>query len=295
MAALSCLHVTWERREESGEWREWDVQQRLCTSAEINFYSASLLEVADESGTARSSNYLRPNKNCNLSSWISGCEPGWACSAGNGTKVDFENDKEMPSRTLDCQSCCEGFFCPHGLTCMIPCPMGAYCPLSKLNTTTGICDPYRYQLPPGETNHTCGGADMWADFMSATEIFCSAGFYCPSTVEKAADGIIYSVAFGASFAHVRKIMLTPFTHLQLIYIFFRHYCRAGSTEQTSLKRKEETEKWLRGRWKRDIVSSLSGSSLPLEEGKGEGKIKIIHLSFSLPFLFLSRREGEKFN
>ncbi|XP_059300431.1 ABC transporter G family member 28-like [Lycium ferocissimum] len=178
------------------------VQQRLCTVAEIKFYSTSLLEVADESGAARSSNYLRPNKNCNLSSWISGCEPGWACSAGNDTKIDFENDKEIPSRTLDCQSCCEGFFCPHGLTCMIPCPMGAYCPLSKLNTTTGICDPYRYQLPPGDANHTCGGADMWADFMSATELFCSAGFYCPTAVQKIPCNKGY-------------------------------YCRAGSTEQTS--------------------------------------------------------------
>ncbi|MCE2055284.1 hypothetical protein HAX54_042330 [Datura stramonium] len=188
-----------------------DVQQRLCTASEIKFYSTSLLEVTDESSTARSSNYLKPNKNCNLSSWISGCEPGWACSAGKDTKIDFENDKEMPSRTLDCQSCCEGFFCPHGLTCMIPCPMGAYCPLSKLNTTTGICDPYRYQLPPGETDHTCGGADVWADFMSATELFCSAGFYCPTTVQK-------------------------------IPCSKGHYCRAGSTEQTSLKRREETEK-----------------------------------------------------
>ncbi|MCD7470060.1 hypothetical protein HAX54_009623 [Datura stramonium] len=157
---------------------------------ELKFYSTSLLEVTDESSTARSSNYLKPNKNCNLSSWISGCEPGWACSAGKDTKIDFENDKEMPSRTLDCQSCCEGFFCPHGLTCMIPCPMGAYCPLSKtqrplvyvinlkiirlpLSTSS-----WRDRSPP------CGGADVWADFMSATELFCSAGFYCPTTVQK---------------------------------------------------------------------------------------------------------------
>ncbi|KAM3232006.1 ABC transporter G family member 28-like [Capsicum annuum] len=179
-----------------------DVQQRLCTSSEIKFYSTSLLEVVDDSGAARSSNYLKPNKNCNLSSWIPGCEPGWACSAGKDTKIDFENDKEIPSRTLDCQSCCEGFFCPHGLTCMIPCPMGAYCPVAKLNTTTGICDPYRYQLPPGSTNHSCGGADVWADFMSATELFCSAGFYCPTTVQK-----------------------NPCSK--------GHYCRAGSTAQTS--------------------------------------------------------------
>ncbi|KAG5602856.1 hypothetical protein H5410_034226 [Solanum commersonii] len=182
-----------------------DVQQRLCTASEIKFYSVSLLEATDESGVAKSSHYLRPNRNCNLTSWNSGCEPGWACSAGKDTKVDFENEKEIPSRVLDCQSCCEGFYCPYGLTCMIPCPMGAYCPHAKLNTTTGVCDPYRYQLPNGMDNHTCGGADVWADFVSATELFCSAGFYCPSTVQK-----------------------NPCTK--------GHYCRAGSTEQTSCYR-----------------------------------------------------------
>ena len=25
-------------------------------------------------------------------------------------------------------ACCEGFYCPAELTCMIPCPIGAYCP-----------------------------------------------------------------------------------------------------------------------------------------------------------------------
>lgn len=46
-----------------------------------------------------------------------------------------------------------------------------------------ICS-YRYQLPFDKPNHTCGGAETWADFMSATELFCSAGFYCPTTVQK---------------------------------------------------------------------------------------------------------------
>lgn len=41
------------------------------------------------------------------------------------------------------------------------------------------------------------------------------------------------VAFVHLFAHNHNLMLIPFTHLQLIYVFFRHYCRAGSTEQTS--------------------------------------------------------------
>ncbi|PIA26833.1 hypothetical protein AQUCO_08700012v1 [Aquilegia coerulea] len=90
----------------------------------------------------------------------------------------------MPARTRDCQPCCEGFFCPYGLTCMIPCPLGAYCPLAKLNKTTGVCDPYHYQLPPGKPNHTCGGADLWADVLSGSQLFCSAGSYCPTTTKK---------------------------------------------------------------------------------------------------------------
>lgn len=43
---------------------------------------------------------------------------------------------------------------------------------------------YHYQLPPNKPNHTCGGADTWADILSTSEVFCSAGSYCPSTVKK---------------------------------------------------------------------------------------------------------------
>nr|AIU41653.1 ABC transporter family protein [Hevea brasiliensis] len=64
------------------------------------------------------------------------------------------------------------------------CPLGSYCPLAKLNNTTGVCEPYHYQLPPGQPNHTCGGANIWADVGSSSEIFCSAGSYCPTTVQK---------------------------------------------------------------------------------------------------------------
>lgn len=87
--------------------------RRLCTAAEAKFYFNSLF------GGAKSANYLRPNKNCNLSSWLSGCEPGWACSVGPNEQVDLRNSKDIPERTLDCEACCEGFFCPHGITCMI--------------------------------------------------------------------------------------------------------------------------------------------------------------------------------
>lgn len=92
--------------------------QRICTAAEIRFYSMSLIEESD-AGTARATNYVQPNKNCNLSSWNDGCEPGWACSVGRNKQVDLKNKKDIPTRNQECQPCCEGFFCPHGLTCMI--------------------------------------------------------------------------------------------------------------------------------------------------------------------------------
>ncbi|KAL7170187.1 hypothetical protein ACSBR2_035111 [Camellia fascicularis] len=85
---------------------------------------------------------------------------------------------------------------------MILCPLGSYCPRAKLNQTTGICDPYNYQLPPGKKNHTCGRADTWADVASSSEIFCSAGSYCPTTTNKV------SCSSG-------------------------HYCRMGSTGEKS--------------------------------------------------------------
>lgn len=90
-----------------------DISRRLCTVAETKFYFNSLF-----SG-AMAVNYLKPNKNCNLTSWVSGCEPGWACSVGPKEQIDLRNSKEIPARTRDCQACCEGFFCPHGITCMI--------------------------------------------------------------------------------------------------------------------------------------------------------------------------------
>nr|POE85309.1 abc transporter g family member 24 [Quercus suber] len=155
-----------------------DITHRLCSAAELKFYFNSFFE---RSG---STNYLKPNKNCNLTSWVEGCEPGWACSVGSNQKVNLNDSKVIPTRTLNCQACCEGFFCPHGLTCMIPCPLGSYCPLATLNKTTGVCEPYLYQLPPGNPNHTCGGANIWADVGSSSELFCSAGSYCPSTTSR---------------------------------------------------------------------------------------------------------------
>ncbi|KAL9264021.1 ABC transporter G family member 24-like protein, partial [Drosera capensis] len=112
------------------------VPQRVCTAAEVKFYFSSFYEKG-----RKNTDYLKPNKNCNLTSFPAGCEPGWACSVGKDQKVDLKNSVDLPTRTEDCNACCEGFFCPKGITCMIPCPLGAYCPVAKLNRTTGACDP----------------------------------------------------------------------------------------------------------------------------------------------------------
>ncbi|KAK8520667.1 hypothetical protein V6N13_030892 [Hibiscus sabdariffa] len=157
-----------------------DMMKRVCTVAEIKFYFSSF---SQSGGETKKSAFLKPNKNCNLTSWVPGCEPGWACSAGRN-KVNLKDASHIPYRVQKCSPCCEGFFCPRGITCMIPCPLGAYCPLAKLNTSTGVCDPYNYQLPPGNPDHKCGGAETWADIMSSGEVFCSGGSYCPSTIQK---------------------------------------------------------------------------------------------------------------
>ncbi|KAK4772009.1 hypothetical protein SAY86_013784 [Trapa natans] len=154
-----------------------DIGQKLCTVAEVKFYFNYLMEVS------LSSNYLKPNRNCNLTTWVPGCEPGWACGLGANEAVDIREANIIPERTQSCGTCCQGFFCPRGLTCMIPCPLGSYCPLATLNTATGLCEPYTYQLPPGQTNHTCGGANMWADVGRSHDIFCPSGSYCPTTVQ----------------------------------------------------------------------------------------------------------------
>ncbi|WOL09862.1 ABC transporter G family member 28 [Canna indica] len=153
-----------------------DLSERLCSAAEVKFYFDSFIE------SDQNTKYMKPNKNCNSSSWVPGCEPGWASASPE--MVDFKDTNYIPTRTLLSKPCCAGFYCPFGITCMIPCPLGAFCPLAKLNGTTDLCDPYNYQLPPGKSGHTCGGADIWADVDHSGDLFCPAGYFCPSTTVK---------------------------------------------------------------------------------------------------------------
>ncbi|KAI3987300.1 hypothetical protein MKX01_003050, partial [Papaver californicum] len=134
-----------------------DITQHICSEVEIKLHFSRFLGLPS-----------KPNRNCNLTSWNPGCEPGWACGFGldsNNDNVDLRDPNEMSSRTSDCHACCAGFFFPRGLTCMIPCPLGSYCPPVELNATTGM-------------------SDSWADIRSSGEVFCPAGSYCPSTTKK---------------------------------------------------------------------------------------------------------------
>ncbi|CAI0442702.1 unnamed protein product [Linum tenue] len=141
------------------------MMRRICTAAEMKFYFDTMF-----SSSVKGPNYLKPNLNCNLTTWVPGCEPGWACSVGGTQQVDLQNSHDIPARTSSCQTCCDGFFCPQGLTCMIPCPLGSYCPQATLNKATGVCEPYNYQPPPGQPNHTCGGANQWTDIASCFKL-----------------------------------------------------------------------------------------------------------------------------
>ncbi|KAM0893377.1 hypothetical protein ACQ4PT_025129 [Festuca glaucescens] len=143
----------------------------LCGKAEMELYLSSL-------GSKRVG---RISRNCNQSSWATGCRSGWACSMRDPNVTSVA--ESVPLRAEGCRPCCPGFFCPLGLTCMMPCPLGAYCPLGTLNETTNLCDPYSYQITPG-SNSTCGSADSWADVITTDDVFCPPGNHCPSTVQK---------------------------------------------------------------------------------------------------------------
>lgn len=87
-----------------------DATTRFCTAAEAEIYFVNL---------KNGGNSLKLNRNCNSSHWAEGCEPGWACSLDNEDHVDLENSRDIPARGSNCAACCEGFFCPQGLTCMM--------------------------------------------------------------------------------------------------------------------------------------------------------------------------------
>lgn len=65
---------------------------------------------------------LPSNMWCDVGSEASSCAPGFFQTLAPDVK-----DPTAPAVTQP-HACCPGYFCPAMLTCMIPCPLGSYCP-----------------------------------------------------------------------------------------------------------------------------------------------------------------------
>lgn len=102
---------------------------------------------------------------------------------------------------------------------------------------------YKYQITPNSSN-SCGGADMWADIQSTEEIFCPAGYYCPSTTKKdnCSSGYwsIFSILHFLKRLSFTRSAVVWFGHCCLLLCFFcSHYCRLGSTAEESKRREHD--------------------------------------------------------
>ena len=138
------------------------------------------------------------NIQCRVGKEEPGCAPGF---------FSARSDIALGRRS---KGCCPGYFCPVMLTCMIPCPLGSYCPLAVaedppdmymqrdaagkmiLDSGDKWCSPYAYKE---RKDVGCGGADKWpVDPVPAFpnmhwskgsgSIFCDGGYFCTDTVTK---------------------------------------------------------------------------------------------------------------
>lgn len=159
------------------------IDAHLCGPQEIEqFYKFMLLTESPEK--------VPDNEHCSAGGpGQPGCSPGF-----------FDQRLEnRPASVLPQQAhpCCDGYFCPPQLTCMLPCPLGSYCPRAHpapppewyQHGDAQWCAPYAYKLRP---ELGCGGADKWrivpgSAFPAAQwddgsgSIYCNGGHFCPNT------------------------------------------------------------------------------------------------------------------
>eukprot|EP00879_Flechtneria_rotunda_P031195 GHRR01034055.1.p1 GENE.GHRR01034055.1~~GHRR01034055.1.p1 ORF type:complete len:597 (+),score=153.10 GHRR01034055.1:108-1898(+) len=144
------------------------------------------------------------------------CEVGSeapACAPGFFQTLNLSHTLQDPTATAPVKphACCPGYFCPGMLACMLPCPLGAYCPrawaadppasytehnleISKqlLHKTDKWCAPYAYKMRPALG---CGGADKWTIqpsgafptegwYAGSGSLYCEGGSYCPDPTTK---------------------------------------------------------------------------------------------------------------
>ncbi|KAL6650421.1 hypothetical protein ACP70R_009346 [Stipagrostis hirtigluma subsp. patula] len=69
---------------------------RLCIPAEVKLYFSCLY---DQKGN--NNLFLKTTLNYNQSTWVLGCEPGWACSIG--PNLFPSHGDTIPPRSTNCQ------------------------------------------------------------------------------------------------------------------------------------------------------------------------------------------------
>ena len=148
------------------------LRAHLCDVEELDFYTSYFMH--GDSSRLPPSSFCPATAHVGNGGTFSSCSPGFFGLRDGG----------MSPQNSSFAACCPGFFCPQNLTCMLPCPVGSFCPRAvpaklfggfKLNTRfeevdernsfeRRYCAPYGYdamRIDGTAEQHVCGGADNW--------------------------------------------------------------------------------------------------------------------------------------
>lgn len=97
----------------------------LCGPTELDFYFRYLLLTDNPEQVPSSFSSLTICDVGSSSGMSNACAPGFFQTA---QVPELPGPGHVNPELGAAKPCCPGFFCPNLLTCMIPCPLGAYCP-----------------------------------------------------------------------------------------------------------------------------------------------------------------------
>jgi hypothetical protein len=125
-------------------------------------------------------------------------------SAGSGfPSVGSSSSRVGATDISNFTTCAAGYYCPAGSAYQVPCPQGTYCDLPGMGAATP-CPAGTYGDTVNATSRTCSGiceAGYYcaAGSISATQVECPSGFYCPfGTVSPVVCPVGFYCPFGSS-------------------------------------------------------------------------------------------------